>query len=60
MKREAGASPARTRRCKKGVSFPQAQALRTSLVATGKTKRNVDIQVRRPAYYDVVGPRVIG
>ena len=46
MKREAGESPARTRRCKEGVLFQIVTD-----VCVGKTKQNVDNQVRRPAYY---------
>ena len=56
MKREAGGSPARTRRCKKGVLLrPQRIALTEDKYVFGKRKQNVELQVRRPAwnvYYD--------
>ena len=44
MKREAGVSPARTRRCNVGVLFHYVTGY------AGKTEEDVDHKVRRPAY----------
>ena len=57
MKREAGESPARTRRCKRGAFLPFhlqmhqgiSAGKRKSLGNPGTTKKSVDTQVRRPA-----------
>ena len=57
VKREAGVSPARTRRCKEVAVF---YALSSHWFMPGRPKYSVDIQVRRPAYDDIVEPRVIG
>ncbi len=44
VKREAGVSPARTRRCKRGAVFPQALFSRENHwgIIPGKTKNSVD------------------
>ena len=57
MKREAGVSPARTRRCKEVVVF---YAFSSHWISLGRPKYNVDSQVRRPACDDIVEPRVTG
>ena len=54
VKREAGVSPARTRRCNVGVLFQNVTG------NTGKTELSVDYEVRRPACYGTGRPRVIG
>ena len=53
-KREAGVSPARTRRCNVGVPFQYVTGV------AGKTKWNEEHKVRRPAYDGTGRPRVIG
>ena len=44
VKREAGVSPARTRRCKRGAVFPQVSVNRASHwgIIPGKMKNSVD------------------
>ena len=50
MKREAGESPARTRRCNRGVWF-NITTVDSKLTSYGKVKLDVDTKVRRPACY---------
>ena len=43
VKREAGESPARTRRCKRGAVFPQRVVSRRRKVKTMRCVRNVPV-----------------